>query len=158
MAIRARNVDPLSPFRYIYSMHGPFSGTATLTGAMLDCYPVNQQRGATGQVGDKVVDILFSQGAAGVGGTSVTVTIKKNGTTICTTDAKLTLAGGANIAIDAKAEITPLPSGCIRPVLKSDSTIYLKKGDVLTADYTVSGSYSTAPQMRVTLVVDPFPI
>ena len=62
---------------------------------------------------------------------------------------------GDNASVDAAGTIS-LPSGSTRPVLKTDSTVTLAKGDDLALNVTVSGTYSTTfPKVSVAVVTEP---
>lgn len=166
--IKSRNIDPASPARYV-ELAGPMTAT---TAAIVNAQPVfvwhmparypvnlNQLQSAAAQVstpGAKIVDVLFYQSFVGVGGTSQALTILKNGTTIFTTAPVIALASGA-AAIDT-AGVLAVPTGATRGVLKTDTTILLKKGDILSFTLAVTGTYTTAPNVSFVVVVDPNPI
>ena len=155
--IRARNVDASSALRYIvFESTGALPAlTGTLSAVMLGAWPFRQQ----GMANAKIVDVIISQATAGTAGTSWTVNVKKNGTTVLATNGVMALASGANAKVDAKAEAGAVPSGATRPVLKTDGTVLLTKGDVVSWDLTVSGTYTgAAPQVCVTVVIDPYPL
>jgi hypothetical protein len=105
--------------------------------------------------GARLVDVIVYQWTAGVGGTSWTATVRNSaGTALLSTLSVLTLAAGAAIGVDAKAEMS-LPAGCTRPVLKTDTTVDVSKGsyiDILTSE---TGSYSTHASARFVLVFEP---
>jgi len=160
--IKARNIDPASAVRYVY-LEMTFQQTAAVTAWGVGCWPVSQavrtQSGVAStalQTLGKVVDVIIYQAAVGVGGTSVTCNILKNGTTIFTTNGVIALASGV-AAIDAKGELA-VPTGATRPVLKTDSTVLCKKGDVFALTTTVTGTYTTAPNLGIIVVVDPNPV
>jgi hypothetical protein len=155
--IRARNVDPASPLRYqVYS--ALVSSTTAITNALaLDVWPF-AMRSPIG-IGSlpssaKIVDVIVAQSYVGAGGTSQTVTVLKNGTTIFTTAPVVALAGGV-AALDTLKEIATVPTGWTRGVLKTDATVQLAKGDILSITTTVSGGYGTAPSIVVSVVIDP---
>lgn len=163
MGIRARNHDHASALSYHDVMHQHAAVTLTGTGTLtMGVWPYGQRSPLFGgtavqvQVA-RVVDVVAVQTQAGVGGTSFTYDIQKNGVSILSTLGGFTLAGGANIATDAKGELS-VPVGVTRPVLKKDATIFLKKGDNLTIVHTVTGTYTTAAQVAITAVIDPDPV
>lgn len=163
MGIRARNFDYSSALGSQDAMH--FHAAVTLTGTgtnSLGIFPYSQRSPPFGGTATqsqfaRIVDVVAGQSQAGVGGTSYTYDIQKNGVSILSTLGGFTLAGGASIATDAKGELTA-PTGATRPVLKKDSTILIKKGDIFTVVFTVTGTYTTAAQLTLTLVVDPDPV
>lgn len=160
--IKARNIDPASANRYVY-LEMTFQQTAAVTAWGVGCWPVSQnvktQAGvpSTGLATlGKVVDVIVYQANVGVGGTSVTCNILKNGTTIFTTNPVMALASGVT-AIDTKGELA-VPTGATRGVLKTDSTVLCKKGDVFALTTTVSGTYTGAPALGIVVVIDPSPV
>ncbi len=156
--IKARNVDPSSALRYInLTWEGALPAlTGALNGILIGVYLFKQTLAAG--VGARVVDIVVAQALAGTAGTSWSAAVKKNGTAIYSTAPVLALASGAYAAVDSKAELA-LPTGATRGVLKTDSTILIKKGDVLSWDLTVTGTYTgAAPYCSVSLVIDPYPV
>lgn len=123
-----------------------FADNTDITGKVMGVYQHTS--------GGTIKDIIFTQIAAGANGTSVTCTVKINGTTVCTTDGIIVVGAGARKSVDALAEITAV-SNCTRPVLDT-AAITLAKGDVLTVDYTTTGTYSsTFPEVACTVVVEP---
>jgi hypothetical protein len=169
--IKTRNVDPASPMRYT-ELQGPnISTTAAITNAVPlfvwhfpARYPVNLTAAAASfpqatTPWVKIVDVIVYQAFAGVGGTSQTLNVFKNGTTIFATNPVVSLAGGANSAADS-AGVIALPSGYTRPVLTATTAnLLLKKGDVLTFTVpTVTGAYTTAPNLSFVIVIDNNPV
>ena len=136
--IKTRNIDPKSAARYTDSIHyhgalPALSGTSNAVG--LGVWPYSQISkdqafSLTLPSFAKVVDVIISQPYAGTGGTSYTINILKNGTTMLTTNGAITQAAAAG-AVDAKGELANV-AGYTRPVLKTDSTVLLKKGDIIT--------------------------
>jgi hypothetical protein len=161
--IRTRNVDIVSPLRYKeIHFHDLLPAlTGTLAGVMLGAWPYSSkvpfgQGTVLPGTSGKIVDVLLHQSTVGTAGTSWTANVKKNGTTIFATNGVLALASGANVAVDSRGEIS-LPTGATRPVLTSTlANLLLKKGDVLSWDLTVSGTYTgTAPFIGIVVVIDP---
>jgi hypothetical protein len=164
--IKSRNLDPATAGRYvILEWAGPIPGLspatyATAIGAYMFAEEVKTQSFSATLPGfAKIVDVVIAQANAGAGGTSVTFNVKKNGTTIFGTNGVFLLAAAANTAIDAKAEIATV-TNTTRPVLTTTvSNLLLKKGDVVSVDIVVAGTYTgTAPQFSVHVVVDPYPV
>lgn len=161
--IKTRNIDPASASRYFdIEFNGALPAlTGTLAGICIGAFPFSQkvplrQGSALPGAEAKIVDVILSQSTAGTAGTSWAANVKKNGTTIFATNGVLALASGANAVVDSLAEVA-LPTGATRPVLVATlATLLLKKGDVLSWDLTVTGTYTgAAPQISVQIVVDP---
>lgn len=167
MGIRARNLDQASAARYVnVEMGGPVTLTGTGSALAVGVWPYGQRSPPFGGTAiqsqyefAKIVDVVLAQTAAGVGGTSFTVNVLVNGVTIFTTNAVVTLASGANVSTDAKGELT-LPAGWTRPVLvaSNNANLFLKKGDSISVTYVVTGTYTTAAQFIVSVIVDPNPV
>lgn len=162
--IRARNVDIASPVRYkeIHFHDALPALTGSLAGIILGAWPYSSkvpfgQGTALPGTSGTIVDVILHQSTAGTAGTSWTANIKKNGTTIFATNGVLALASGANAATDTRGEITPVPTGATRPVLTATkANLLLKKGDILSWDLTVTGTYTgTAPFIGIIVLVDP---
>lgn len=163
--IRTKNIDPACGARYIVAgIDAWIPGTAAIANALAFFVwpftgrspydPSRTNANAPFPLSGKIVDIIIGQSYAGVGGTSYTVTLAKNGTAVCSTNAVVALAGGANAATDALGALT-VPTGWTRPVLKTDSTIWVKKGDVLSLTTTVSGTYTTSANLSLIVLIDP---
>lgn len=146
MGSTSQFMHPKSPLRY-HCIRFQFSTTATLTASVMGALPAAA----------KIKDIVVTQAAAGVGGTSFAVTVKKNGTSVCSTDAVIALADGANKNVNLAA--SPMgaiakPTGATRPVLDATKAS-CSQGDVFTADITLTGSYSTAVTGAVCVYLEP---
>ena len=144
--------DQRSPLRFI-PMAATVGATSTTTGIVVG---VVSGPGA-------IVDIQLGQAATGTGGTNWTATVKKNGTSVCTTDGVLALASGANKSVNSSTDpdlgwtaALALPTGATRPILKVDGTQLVAKGDLITVDITNSGAYSPAFSGTVKVVINPW--
>lgn len=166
MGIRARNMDLPSANRYVDFTFAGAMPTLTGTGVVtqIGVWPFGQRSPPFGGAAiqsqyqfSRIVDIIVSQSLAGVGGTSFTVNVLKNGVTVLSTLGVVTLASGANQSTDVKGELA-LPAGWTRMVLKTDSTILLKKGDNIEIQLVITGTYSTAAQIAIAVIVDPNPV
>lgn len=148
-----QSFDPRSPLKYI-TCSVNVGATASATGIVL----------CGVQAPGRIVDIQLYQAAAGVGGTSWSVALLKNVTTVTTTAGVLALAGGVNTFVQTAASpdianglsAVALPSGATRPVLSTTAaTVTVARGDVLTINVTNSGTYSTAFSGQVRVLIDP---
>jgi hypothetical protein len=143
--------DQRSPLRFI-PLFVNVGGTSSVTGTLVGVAPGP----------GKIVDIQLGQAAVGVGGTSWTATVKKNGTAVCSTNGVVALASGANVSLNSSTDpdlgwtaALALPSGATRPILNVDSTVTVAKGDVITVDITNTGAYSTAFVGQVKVLINP---
>lgn len=134
MGDTSADFHPKSPLRYKAMDYIANAVTTTTTAIHLGVV----------EAAGKVKDLFCAQQITG-DGTSWTVAIKKNGTTIMTTDAVVAAAGGTNKYVNtilSPLGTGTLPTGCTKPVLDPDQ-VSLALGDVLTADITVAGTYNT---------------
>lgn len=105
--------------------------------------------------GARLVDAIFVQYTPGAGGTSWDGDIRKSdGTSLLTTKCTGTLASGSYKRTDAKGDLALQP-GWTRPVLKTDATVDVAKGDYLELHTTETGTYSTHATILVILVFEP---
>lgn len=139
-------ISPGSPAHYV-PMSSPLFLTAANGVTARFVYPFAG--------GARLVDMLVHQADAGVGGTSYTVDVKNvAGTSLLATLPVSTLASGASKGTDAKGDVA-LPSGWTRPVLKTDATVTVAKGDRLNVSTVETGTYSTHATVVVVLVFEP---
>lgn len=101
---------------------------------------------ATGGIGSwspnfsgRITSFYLGVLTAGASDRSVTATVKKNGTTISTTDPAITF--NATGPENTYAAATGVTVG----VLKTDTTVDFVAGDVFTVELTLGGSAGTAP-------------
>jgi hypothetical protein len=108
----------------------------------------------------RLVDVVFTQTSAGVGGTSWTLNAQDlAGTSMFTTNVTGTLASGigtaaAPITVDSKG-VLALPTGWTRPVLKTDSSVIFTKGRSFRIFATESGTYSTHAFVNFVFIFEP---
>lgn len=108
----------------------------------------------------RLVDIVIHQQGAGTVGTSWSVQVRKilgTYTTMLSTTSTALQSSGATAAtvIDAKGDMA-LPVGWTRPVIKTDGSEIVAKGDYLDVLTTESGSYSVHPTAMVCIVFESF--
>lgn len=163
--IKTRNIDVASPARYVRIVWTGV-GTLPVVAAGTPVYnmgvypyaaePKTQAFSSSLPSFGKIVDVVFGHAIAGTGGTSVVYNVKKNGTTIFTTNCTILPTAAAALSFDTKLELgSAVLTGVTRPVLKTDSTIYVKKGDIFSVDTTITGVYTLNPAVSITLVIDP---
>jgi hypothetical protein len=161
--IKTRNIDPKSAARYTDSIHyhgviPALTGTSNAAAMGVWTYSqISKDQPFSSSLPSfaRVVDAIIAQPYAGAGGTSYTISVLKNGTTMFSTLGAITQAAVAG-AVDSKNEL-PNIAGYTRPVLKTDSTVLLKKGDVISLVVVVTGTYTTGANLSVSLIVDPWP-
>lgn len=145
--------DPRSPLKYVTCAVN-VGATASATGVVL----------CGVQAAGRIVDVQLYQAAVGVGGTSWSVALNKNGSAVTTTAGVLALASGTYKFVQTAASpdianglaAVALPSGATRPILSATAaTVTVARGDVLTVDVTNSGTYSTAFSGQVRVLIDP---
>lgn len=144
--------DQRSPLKYVTCAVN-VGATASATGVVL----------CGVQAPGKIVDLQLYQAAVGVGGTSWSVALVKNATTVTSTAGVLALAGGVNTFVQTAASpdvaafgSVALPTGATRPILSTTAaTVAVARGDVLTINVTNSGTYSTAFTGQVRVLIDP---
>lgn len=142
--VTTRMISPASAARYVYTLTG--SANAVANGNIVSVWV---------PFAGRLVDLIVYQQTAGVGGTSFTVDVKTaGGTSLLATLPVLTLASGADKLTDVKGGLT-LPSGWTRPVIKTDGTEVVTKGQRLVISTVETGSYSGHPLFQVTLVYEP---
>lgn len=104
-------------------------------------------------------DFIHAQRTAGVGGVYAEFQLVRTrggvATNMLATQSRLTLAGGAGIAVDAKKKIAAV-ANCVRPALSATkANRRVKKGDTLHAIATYNGAYGTAPVSALAAVIKP---
>jgi hypothetical protein len=147
--IRTRNIDARTPARYVrYFNAWEFAASTNKTGIPLGVCAARD--------GEVIKNILVSTPVAGsAGGTSMAFTVKKNGTTVCATDAVLARSDGDNASVDVLGYVTK-PAGATKAVLSATlSAITLAYGDDLSVDIALTGTYSgTFPKAVVTVITE----
>lgn len=99
----------------------------------------------------KITDVMVNQSVTGANGTSVTADVLKNGTSVLSTTAITVVAATAKV--DAAGDFAA--GANTAPVLKTDSTVLVNKGDLITVSLTLQGTYSTTfPTVAVGIAVD----
>jgi hypothetical protein len=105
--------------------------------------------------GARLVDLIIYQNSVGADGTSVSVDLRlADASSVLSALGVFTLASGANTVTDAKANIA-LPGGWTRPVLKTDTTVDISKGESVGVFTTETGVYTAHPTMYAVLVFEP---
>lgn len=125
-----------SPLRYLV-IRCQFSTTASTTGTLCGTLPPG---------GAILRDVVITQNAAGVGGTSWIITPKRNAVALTSTNGGFTLAAGASKSTNVNA--APMgtltnPTGGTRPVIAGDAqasgTITVTAGIAAAETVTVNG-------------------